>query len=83
MKDQATEAAIAAGAQKVSFGAGTVALYGGMTANEIAAFGGLLIAFVGLCVQVHFKRRHDKREAAWHAERMTRAEPDEHENAGV
>lgn len=80
MKDQATEAAIAAGAQKVSFGAGTVALYGGMTANEIAAFGGLLIAFVGLCVQVYYKVKHDRRETAWHRERMDRGE---HEDAGV
>jgi hypothetical protein len=42
---------IAAGAQKVAYGGGAASLYGGMTANEIAAFGGLLIALLGLLVQ--------------------------------
>lgn len=61
MQDEATEAAIAAGAQKVSaFGGGT-ALYGGLTANEIAAFGGLVIALIGLCVQIYFKRKEHRR----------------------
>ena len=62
MRDQATEATIAAVAQKVSAGGGSLALVGGLTANEIAAFGGLLIAAIGLFVQFYYKRKSDRRE---------------------
>jgi putative exporter of polyketide antibiotics len=64
MKDEATEAAIAGVAQKVSFGAGTAAVYGGLTANEIAAFGGLLVAIVGVIVQWVYKRKENRRGIA-------------------
>jgi hypothetical protein len=45
-----------------TYGGGIGAFVAGMTANEIAAFGGLLIAFIGLIVNttvsVYFKQKH-------------------------
>lgn len=70
MKQQAVEATVASLANKVTYGGGSVALIGGYTANEIAAFGGLIIAAIGLVVQVVFKRRSDKREQLFHDARM-------------
>lgn len=66
MKDQAAEATIAAVAQKVAYGGGGVAAFGGLTANEIAAFGGLFIAFLGLLVQVYFKVLDNRRKTELH-----------------
>ncbi|MBO9717508.1 MAG: hypothetical protein J7507_12050 [Pseudoxanthomonas sp.] len=62
MKDQAIEATIAAAAQKATIGGGGVALYGGLTANELAAFVGAAVAVLGLLVQIYFKRKDDKRK---------------------
>lgn len=36
------------------------ALYFGMTANEIAAFGGLLIGVIGLLANIWYKHQHLK-----------------------
>jgi hypothetical protein len=66
MKDQAAEATVAAVAHKVTTGGGAVAVFGGLTANDIAAIGGLLIAFIGLCVQFYYKRKGDRRDAELH-----------------
>ena len=66
MKDQAAEATISAFASKVTYGGGTAAVVGGLTANEIAAFGGLLIAAIGLAVQIYYKRKDDRRRTAQH-----------------
>lgn len=46
---------IATGAQ---YGGGGVAFLGGLSANEIAAYGGLLIGFIGLLVNIYYKRQH-------------------------
>ena len=70
MKDEATEAAIAGVAQKVSFGAGTAAVYGGLTANEIAAFGGLLVAVISVIVQWVYKHKESKRHIQLHAAQL-------------
>lgn len=66
---------------------GASAFFFGLTANEVAAFGGLLVAVFGVCVQVYFGRRkdrrdaayqasHDKREAEYHAARLMWREDD-------
>lgn len=72
MKSEATEAAIAATAQKVTYGAGSAAIYGGLTANEFAAIGGLIVAILGLIVQLYYKHKQDRREQRFHEERMAR-----------
>lgn len=71
MKDQAAEATVAAVAQKLSFAGSGAAVGGWLTTNEIAAFGGLLIAVVGLVVQWHYKRKEDRRNEALHLARMS------------
>lgn len=80
---------IAAGAQKVTYGGGSVAFFGGLTANEIAAFGGILIAFLGLLVQLYYKRKADRRAivadrraAELHAARLARLDEDEYGEGG-
>lgn len=72
------ESMIAAAAQKVTMGSGGVALYGGLTANEIAAFGGLVVAVIGLCVQVYYKRKDDRRKDALHLAQLERLQDDEY-----
>lgn len=70
VKDEAAEATIAAVAQKFSVAGGSAALVGGLTANEIAAFGGLIIAAIGLIVQVYYKRKEDRRNEALYRARI-------------
>jgi hypothetical protein len=62
--------AIAAVANKASVAGGGLALWGGMTASDMAAIGGLLIAMIGLCVQWYYKRKGDRRDAELHAAEM-------------
>lgn len=77
MRDQAAEATIATIANKAAYAGGGTAFIGGMAANEIAAYGGLAVAAVGLAVQWYFNRKRDRRETAEHEERMRalRGEP--------
>lgn len=45
---------------KTTYGGAASALIFGLTANELAALGSLLIAFVGLLANIYFmKKRHD------------------------
>jgi hypothetical protein len=46
---------IAAAATKVTYGGASGAVFFGLTANELAALGGLGVAFIGLMVQIVFK----------------------------
>lgn len=70
MREQAAEATIAAVANKVTYGGSGVAFIGGLAASEIAAYGGLLIAVIGLIVQWYYKRKDDRREVEEHTARM-------------
>lgn len=48
------------------------AVYGGLSANEIAAYGGLVIGVVGLIINWYYKAKEDKRaEKAAHDRRCT------------
>jgi uncharacterized membrane protein len=68
MRDEA----IAAGAQKVMVGGGAGALYGGLTANDIASFSGVLIALLGMLVHWYYKHKQDRRNAELHRVRLDR-----------
>jgi len=70
VKDQAAEATIAAVANKVTYAGGGAAFWGGITANTIAAMGGLLVAFLGLSVQWYYKHKEDRRRDELHKRRM-------------
>lgn len=50
---QTIETASSAAAKAIVSGA-SAALYGGFTATDIAAFGGLFIAFIGLIAKLYF-----------------------------
>jgi len=63
MRENLTDAAIAAKANYATYGGAGMALYGGFTANDIAAFCGALAALGGFAVHAFFKRRADRRDA--------------------
>ncbi|HBF47005.1 MAG TPA: holin [Psychromonas sp.] len=46
---------IAAAATKATYGGASGAVFFGLTANEVAALGGLCVAVIGLIVQIVFK----------------------------
>jgi len=62
MREHLTDAAIAAKANYATYGGAGMALYGGFTANDIAAFCGALAALGGFVVHLVFKLRADRRE---------------------
>lgn len=45
-------------ANAATYAGSSAALFFGLTANEIAAFGGLFIAMIGLLVNIWFKHQH-------------------------
>ncbi len=47
-------------ATTAQYGGSATAVYFGLTANEIAAFGGLIIAVIGLIVNIWYKHQHLK-----------------------
>jgi len=69
MNEHADGAALLA-AKTATYGGGASAVWFGLSANEFAALVGALVAVVGLCVQIYFNRKRDKRETEYHVERM-------------
>jgi len=47
-------------ATTAQYGGSGAAVYFGLTANEIAAFGGLIIAIIGLAVNIWYKHQNLK-----------------------
>jgi len=70
VKSEAAEATAAAIAHKATFVGGGTAFWGGITANTVAALGGLLVALVGLSVQWYYKHKEDRRRDELHRRRM-------------
>lgn len=79
MQDSAADTLVAAVAHKVSTAGGVTAVIGGLTANDIAAYGGLVIGFIGLVVQVCFKWRADRRDTELLAARLAELRDDDAE----
>lgn len=79
VSDIARDATIASVAHKATYAGAGVATYGGLTANEIAAFGGLIIAVVGVLIQLLFRLREDRRNAEYHRERLANVRSGRHE----
>lgn len=73
METTGADHAIAAIANKASVAGSGLALWGGLSASDIAAFGGLLIAAIGLCVQWYYKRKGDRRDSELHSVQMDEA----------
>jgi len=66
MKTQLIEYNTANAAAKITYTGGGLAALGGLTANEIAAYGGLFLAFIGVLVQIIFSIKRNNREKAAH-----------------
>jgi hypothetical protein len=63
--------AVGVAAGKVgTYGGGASAFVFGLTANEFAALGGIVVGVLGLLVQWYFNRRRDRREQAEFEARM-------------
>ena len=61
---------ITAASQKATIGGSLMALFGGITATELAAVGGLALAFLGFIVNLYFQWREDRRKSEEHIIRL-------------
>jgi hypothetical protein len=62
---------VAAGKTATFSGAGAAFVFG-LSANEFAALVGVFVGIAGLCVQVYYNRRRDRREDELHAVKLAR-----------
>ena len=62
MKTETVDA-ITAASQKATIGGSIMALFGGITATELAAVGGLVLACAGFLVNLYFQWREDRRKS--------------------
>ena len=54
-------------ATAINYSAGiATALWGALTVEQLIGIAGLLIALAGLCVNIYFKNKEDKRQAELH-----------------
>ncbi len=60
MAQQVVETVATKAALTATYGGSAGAVYFGLTANEIAAFGGLAVAVIGLLVTWYYKHKHYK-----------------------
>ena len=82
MRDSAVDTGVVLANKAIAAGA-SAAVVGGLTANEIAAFGGLLVAVLGLIVQLVFKLLDNSRKAQIHKLRLSGAKfPDDEDDDG-
>ena len=61
---------LAAAANKSTYIGAATAAVGGLSASDIAAFGGLALAAAGFMTNFYFRWRDDKRAEMEHAQRM-------------
>ncbi|NUS39411.1 MAG: hypothetical protein HOQ02_10365 [Lysobacter sp.] len=57
-------------AHKIAMSGGGIALLGGLSASDLAAIGGAVIAGVGVAIQWYYKRKADRRDAELHVARL-------------
>ena len=62
--------AITAASHKATIGGSIMALFGGITATELAAVGGLVLAVLGFAVNLYFQWREDRRKSEEHLLRL-------------
>ena len=61
---------VTAVAQKTTIGDSIMALFGGITATDLAAVGGLVLACAGFLVNLYFQWREDRRKSEEHLLRL-------------
>lgn len=71
MNEHSDAIAVAVG-KTATYSGGASAFVFGLTANELAAIGGLLVAAIGICIQWYYGRRRDRRETEYHTARLER-----------
>lgn len=69
-KQTALETTVSSYATKAMGTGGATALAGGLTANEIMAFVGVVLAGLGFLTNLWFQHRRDRREDREHQRRM-------------
>lgn len=62
VQDHLTEQATVTASKVAMYGGSGTAFIFGLTANELAALGGLIVAIAGLGASIWFQWRRDKRE---------------------
>ena len=62
--------AITAASHKATIWGSIMALFGGITATELAAVGGLVLACAGFLVNLYFQWREDRRKSEEHIIRL-------------
>lgn len=67
LSEHMTDAAMSSVGSKIMVGGVTTTGMGWLSANTVAAVGGLIIAAIGLIVQIVYKVREDRRLAERHA----------------
>lgn len=69
---QSTPAAemMSTAASKSTYIGAATAAWGGLSASDLAAIGGLILALAGFVVNLYFKMRDDRRAQAEHTARM-------------
>lgn len=67
-----TSTAVSVATKVTTYGGSAGAMFFGLTANEAAALGGLIVALLGLLVTIIFKVRDDRRAAQRHEAEMRR-----------
>lgn len=67
-----TSTAMSVATKVTTYGGSAGAVFFGLTANEMAAFGGLVIGLLGLLVTAFFKFRDDRRAEKRHEAEMRR-----------
>lgn len=60
-------------ASATSFIGAFTAVFGGLSANEIAAYGGLFVGAIGMIVNWYYKAKEDRRAERLCAQRASRA----------
>lgn len=66
MRDHIADAAIASAAAKTTTIAAGVSVLGGISATEVAAIGGLLVAILGLLINWYYRRAEVRARRDWY-----------------
>lgn len=72
MSDEGIDAVGLALSKAAVYGGSTAAVVFGLTAYDVAAITGAVVAVIGLIVQIFYNRRRDRREELEHMARMAR-----------
>lgn len=76
----AADQTVAAIANKTTVAGGGIAVLGGLTASDTAAYGGLAVAVISVLVQWFYKARADRRAGELHRARLTRIQDEGEED---